>query len=323
MRRVHQLMVDAALTGDGFDRMAELAAQEVGRPIGIVLPELDVAVVWPGGHDEELDALRTLTEARVESRRASIPQEVDLVVPISFGDRLVGAVGMLAGESGVEGEASEFLHLAATSSATALALEEAREREAVETHGGVFEQLVAGTIEPEAAVRRAAAEGCDLSAGLIVSRDRRRGRAAARGAVGDRVRVSPVAGRAGRRSPLRARPRAAGRAPCRGGAGPAPAAVRAHRHLVALRRPARDRTRGGGGRDGAGGAFGGLARGAGASTAKAGPASTGCCSGRWPRIPRRSAASTRTRSRRWSSTTRSTAATCCRPSSPTSATTAT
>ena len=91
------------------------------------------------------------------------------MVPISFGNRLVGAVGMLAGESGVEGEASEFLHLAATSSATALALEEAREREAVETHGGVFEQLVAGTIEPEAAVRRAAAEGCDLSAGLIVS----------------------------------------------------------------------------------------------------------------------------------------------------------
>ena len=49
LRRVHQKMVDAALTGDGFDRMAELAAEEVGRPVGIVVPELDVAVVWPGG----------------------------------------------------------------------------------------------------------------------------------------------------------------------------------------------------------------------------------------------------------------------------------
>jgi len=169
MRRVHQLMVDAALTGDGFDRMAELAAEEVGRPIGIVLPELDVAVVWPGGHDEELDALRVVTEARVEARRAVIPEEVDLVVPISFGDRLVGAVGMLAGDSAVEGEASEFLHLAATSSATALALEEARERESVEAQGGVFAQLVAGALEPEAVARRAAAEGCDLSAGLVVA----------------------------------------------------------------------------------------------------------------------------------------------------------
>ena len=34
MRRVHQKMVDAALTGDGFDRMAELASEEIGRPVG-------------------------------------------------------------------------------------------------------------------------------------------------------------------------------------------------------------------------------------------------------------------------------------------------
>ena len=73
------------------------------------MPELDVAVVWPDGHDEELAALRRLTEARVAAQRAAIPAEVDLVVPISFGDRLVGAVGMLAGGSVVEAEASEFL----------------------------------------------------------------------------------------------------------------------------------------------------------------------------------------------------------------------
>ncbi len=168
MRRVHQLMVDAALTGDGFDRMAELAAEEVQRPIGIVVPELDVAVVWPGGHDRELAALRQLTEARVAARRASIPQEVDLVVPISFGDRLVGAVGMLAGTTEVEAEASEFLHLAATSSATALALEEAREREVVQSRGGLLAQLAAGAVDADAAARLAAAEGCDVSCGLMV-----------------------------------------------------------------------------------------------------------------------------------------------------------
>jgi hypothetical protein len=169
MRRVHQLMVDAALTGDGFDRMAELAAEEVGRPIGIVVPELGVAVVWPGGHDDELAALRKLTEERIAARRAAIPDEVDLVVPISFADRLVGAVGMLAGELEVDSEASEFLHLAATSSATALALEEAREREAVQARGGLLAHLAAGTIEPAAAVRRAAAEGCDVASGLMVA----------------------------------------------------------------------------------------------------------------------------------------------------------
>ncbi len=169
IRRVHQLMVDAALTGDGFDRMAELAAEEVGRPIGIVVPELDVAIVWPDGHEAELAALRRLTEARVAAQRAAIPAEVDLVVPISFGDRFVGVVGMLAGRSIVETGAIEFLHLAATSSATALALENARERETERAHGGVLARLVNGVIEPGAAARQVAAQGCDLSGGLFAS----------------------------------------------------------------------------------------------------------------------------------------------------------
>jgi len=169
IRRVHQLMVDAALTGDGFDRMAELAAEEVGRPIGIVVPELDVAVVWPGGHSEELAALRRLTEKRVAGGRAAIPEEVDLVIPISFADRLVGVVGMLAGGPPVESEAGEFLHLAATSSATAVALDKASERDSAQAPGGLMAQIVTRSIRPEAAVRRATAQGCDLSAGVMVS----------------------------------------------------------------------------------------------------------------------------------------------------------
>ena len=162
-------MVDAALTGDGFDRMAELAAEEVGRPIGIVVPELEVAVVWPGGHAEELAALLRVTEARVAATGAPIPPEVELVVPISFADRLVGAVGMLAGEGDLEPEASEFLHLAATSSAAAMALEEARERESAQVPDGLFARLLAGPVAPDAATRLATADGRDLSGGLVVA----------------------------------------------------------------------------------------------------------------------------------------------------------
>jgi hypothetical protein len=162
-------MVDAALTGDGFDRMAELAAEEVGRPVGIVVPELDVAVVWPGDGGARLDALRELTEARVHGQGASIPVDVELVVPISYADRLVGAVAMLAGAGDAEPEASEFLHLAATSSATAMALEEARERDAIQAHGGPLGQLLAEAIDPETFARRAAGEGCDLDGGFIVA----------------------------------------------------------------------------------------------------------------------------------------------------------
>ena len=120
-------------------------------------------------------------------------------MPISFGDRLVGVVGMLAGESVVETDASEFLHLAATSSATALALENARERETERAHGGVLARLVNGVIEPGAAARQVAAQGCDLSGGLFASRDRGRVRAPARSPVGDRVGVPAGAVRARRR----------------------------------------------------------------------------------------------------------------------------
>ena len=80
-------MVDAALTGDGFDRMAELAAEEIGRPVAIVVPGLDVALRWPEGHDAALAELAGFTEARVSGGRAEIPRVVELVVPVSFARR--------------------------------------------------------------------------------------------------------------------------------------------------------------------------------------------------------------------------------------------
>ena len=169
LRRVHQRMVDAALTGDGFERIAELAAEEIGRPVVIVVPSLDVAVMWPGRGAAELEALEQFTATRVDGGQASIPQSIELVVPIAFGDRLVGGVGMLAGGGSVEADASEFLHLAATAGATALALEEARERETSQARGGLLEQLAAGTLDGPNASLRAQAEGFDAAGGLVVT----------------------------------------------------------------------------------------------------------------------------------------------------------
>src|SRR4051794_11805446 len=164
LRRVHQKMVDAALVGDGFDRMAELAAEEASRPVAILVPALDAAVVWPGAHDGDLDALRQFAAARVNGEPAEIPVGVDLLVPIAFGDEIVGSVAMLAGSTSAPAEAGEFVHLAATAAATAFALEDARKREA---HvAGLVEGVLGGALEIPAAVRRAAADGCDLSAGL-------------------------------------------------------------------------------------------------------------------------------------------------------------
>ena len=170
MRRVHQKMVDAALVGDGFDRMAELAADEIGRPVGIVVPALDVSLAWPEGNDAALEALTGFTAARVSGRRASIPESVDLVVPVTFSDSLVGGVGMLQspGDSELEADAGEFLHLAAMAAATAVALEDARERDRVAPAGGVLARLADGEATTEEALRAARAAGFDTAGGLVV-----------------------------------------------------------------------------------------------------------------------------------------------------------
>jgi hypothetical protein len=168
MRRVHQKMVDAALTGDGFDRMAELASDEIGRPVGIVVPALDVALAWPGGHDAELAELAAFTRARVSGGRAAVPESIDLVVPVSFSDSLVGGVGMLAGGEEPGADASEFLHLAAMAAATGFALEEARERDQGTQAGGVLARLAAGSVSNDEALRVAQAAGFDPGGGLVV-----------------------------------------------------------------------------------------------------------------------------------------------------------
>ena len=167
LRRVHQKMVDAALVGDGFDRMAELAANEAGRPVAIVVPALGVAVVWPGQRPDALESLERFASARVAGEHADFPGGVDLLVPIAFVDDVVGSVAMLEGDESAPPEAGEFLHLAATAAATALALEEAREREA--HTGGLVEGLLRGSLDSRAAARRAAAGGCDLSGGLAAA----------------------------------------------------------------------------------------------------------------------------------------------------------
>ena len=80
-------MVDAALVGDGFDRLAELAAEEAG-------PALEVAVVWPGRRPDGLEELLSFSAARVAGEAASFPAGVDLLVPITYGNEIVGSVAI-------------------------------------------------------------------------------------------------------------------------------------------------------------------------------------------------------------------------------------
>ena len=211
-------MVDAALVGDGFDRMAELAAEEAGRPVAIVVPALEVAVVWPGRRPDGLEELLSFSAARVAGEAASFPAGVDLLVPITYGNEIVGSVAMLIGARSAPAEAGEFLHLAATAAATAFALEEAREREA--HTGGLVEGILRETLDARAVARRAAAAGCDLARGLAATvteiRSSRPSEAVAVAAeecpdslaeiVGARLYVLVPAGRGGEKLAERLRP---------------------------------------------------------------------------------------------------------------------
>ena len=87
------------------------------------------------------------------------------MVPVTYGSRLVGSVAMLEGGGGFPPEASEFLHLAATASATALALEQARERETAAPLGGLVEAVLQGRISGREAAARSNGE---LAGGLVV-----------------------------------------------------------------------------------------------------------------------------------------------------------
>jgi sugar diacid utilization regulator len=165
LRAVHLEMLDAVLSGDGLSRVAALAAEAAGAPVGIVVPRLNVAVLTDGA-PAVADGLRRYVADRVADRPSRVPEAVAAEAPIASGDELVGAVVLLGPGGGAE--AAEFLHLAAVASLTEVAVEEAREEVEENLRGSFLEDLRARPdLEGDDIVRRAARLGCDLSAGAV------------------------------------------------------------------------------------------------------------------------------------------------------------
>jgi sugar diacid utilization regulator len=170
LRAVHLEMVDAVLSGDGLDRVAELAAGAAGSPVAIVVPRLG-AVAAGGGRaaGEVLDAVGRYVADRLRDRPAEVPGAVVAEVPIAAGDDVVGAVMLLAGRTAPRPDATEFLHLAAVASLTEVAVEEARHEVEQNLRGSLLEELRARPeLEPAEVVRRARRLGCDLEHGAVL-----------------------------------------------------------------------------------------------------------------------------------------------------------
>jgi hypothetical protein len=165
LRSVHLKMVDAVLSGEGLGRVAELAAEATGSPVAIVIPRLGPAALSPGA-SADVGALRRYVADRTRGRPVSVPPQIGGEVPITSGDETIGRV-LLLGEA--DGEALEFLHLAAVASLTEVAVEEAREEVEQNLRGSFLEELRSRPdMDPVEIVRRAGRLGCDLSRGAVV-----------------------------------------------------------------------------------------------------------------------------------------------------------
>lgn len=170
MRDLHAKMLAALLSGEGLPAVAELAAEEAGGPVAIVVPGRGLAVA----SDDSID-LEALTRSVVEQLAGSEPgvpaANVEIALPIVAGDETVGlALAMSWARNGlpqVEVDREEILRTAAMAALTEIAVLDARDEVAGELRGSLLEDLRSRSVEPGELERRAARLGCDLANGAV------------------------------------------------------------------------------------------------------------------------------------------------------------
>jgi PucR family transcriptional regulator, purine catabolism regulatory protein len=168
LRALHLEMVDAVLSGDGLERVAQLAATGVGGPVAIVVPRLTVAVIWPHDEGARLRDLERYVADRLRGRPARVPERVVHELPIAAGDERMGAVLLLDADGEPSPDAFELLHLAAVTCLTEVAIEEAREQVEQSVRGSFLEDLRARhDLGGDEIAGRAQRLGCDLDGGAV------------------------------------------------------------------------------------------------------------------------------------------------------------
>ena len=169
MRDLHARMLASVLDGDGLRGVAELAAEETGGPVAIVLPARGLAAASDQAID--LEALSAFAGARLRDAAATAPAGVEVSLPVEAGGDRVGFVLALpAARNGlprVTVDREEVLRTAALVALTEIAVTDARDEIAGEVRGTLIEDLRTGRTDPADATRRAARLGCDLGRGAI------------------------------------------------------------------------------------------------------------------------------------------------------------
>jgi PucR C-terminal helix-turn-helix domain/GGDEF-like domain len=166
MRDLHSRLLAAVLEGEGLGGVAELASEESGGPVAIVLPARGLAASAP---ERPLGGLTEYTRARIAGGRPEHPEPIDLELSVVAGTETVGLVLALPHDDGVPAiiDREEVLRAAAAAALTEVAVTEARDAVAHDLRGSFLEDLRAGRLDGAETARRAVRLGCDLARGAV------------------------------------------------------------------------------------------------------------------------------------------------------------
>ncbi len=168
MRDLHARMLAALLDGEGLGGIAELAAEEAGGPVAIVLPGRGLADA--SSTEVGLEQLSGYVTERLGGGTPQPPEQVELEHVVSAGEEAIGYVLALRASSNglsIAVDREEVLRTTALATLAEVAVTEARDEVTDEVRGSLIEDLRAGRVDGTEAARRAARLGCDLSEGAV------------------------------------------------------------------------------------------------------------------------------------------------------------
>jgi hypothetical protein len=209
MRDLHSRMLSALLAGEGLRGIAELAAEEAGEPVAIVLPARGLA--GASSDDVALDRLGAAVTSRLRGEPDRLEAAgVEASTEVEASGEVIGfalALGAPAnGAPRLRVDRDEILRTAALAALAEVAVSNARDELAADVRGSLLEDLRGRRADPAETVSRAAPLGCDLSPGAValvaaVSSARPRHAAAVitgehDGAIAEPLPVEPAAAQA-------------------------------------------------------------------------------------------------------------------------------
>jgi hypothetical protein len=168
MRDLHARMLAALLAGEGLRGIAELAAEEAGGPVAIVLPARGLADA--SSRDAGLEELSEFAADRLRGEAPQIPERVELEREVTAGEQGIGYVLALRGATnGLPAVAVDREEVLRTTALAALAEVAAPRRDEAD------EPAACSRICAGAEVRYrppSCAAGCDLSRAAVVAEAR-------------------------------------------------------------------------------------------------------------------------------------------------------